>query len=151
MRELKFRYWEPRKKEMVYPGGLCINCDSPTGKVGDGEDSIFAGGVGPLCEDCFAGVKQAMDNHSADANKMVETLRLIWKELNNEQVAEVALMFTASVRNQSAGTYPFEPPRWTVDLLDGNGLRHVKSLEDGKRLAQEEFIKYLMCKVEVKP
>ena len=24
-RELKFRYWDPRKKEMTYPGGLCIN------------------------------------------------------------------------------------------------------------------------------
>jgi uncharacterized phage protein (TIGR01671 family) len=24
MREFKFRYWNPNKKEMVHPGGLCI-------------------------------------------------------------------------------------------------------------------------------
>lgn len=50
----------------------CINCDEPTGRAGEGEDSIFAGGVGPLCEDCYAGIKQAMPSHSADASKMVE-------------------------------------------------------------------------------
>ena len=49
----------------------CINCDEPTGRAGEGEDSIFAGDVGPLCEDCYESIKQSVGNHFPDATKMV--------------------------------------------------------------------------------
>lgn len=37
-----------------YPGTreLCVDCDAPTGRAGRGEDSIYIGDHGPLCEQC---------------------------------------------------------------------------------------------------
>ena len=41
-----------------YPGTrqLCIDCDQPTGRCE--EDSIFHGGLGPLCFECYAEMEQ---------------------------------------------------------------------------------------------
>jgi len=30
---------------------LCKKCDEPTGRCED--DSLYLGGIGPLCEDCY--------------------------------------------------------------------------------------------------
>lgn len=53
----------------------CALCGSETGKAGPGDGSIFIGGVGPLCEDCYdeakrtlledIGVTEAMPNRIA--------------------------------------------------------------------------------------
>ena len=69
----------------------CINCDEPTGRAGEGEDSIFAGGVGPLCEDCYAGIKGAMENHSADASKMVEVPQSEEEEIDHCVICDAEL------------------------------------------------------------
>ena len=56
---LQSEHWEVNRK---YPGTTleyCCECDSPTGRAGRGEDSIYAefmiGGdeIGPLCWECY--------------------------------------------------------------------------------------------------
>lgn len=31
----------------------CVSCDSPTGKAGRGDDSLYLNGSGPFCQDCY--------------------------------------------------------------------------------------------------
>lgn len=31
----------------------CIHCGRPTERAGKGEDSLYAGSIGPLCDDCY--------------------------------------------------------------------------------------------------
>ena len=38
---------------MSTPLELCTMCDSDTGKAGAGDDSLYFGDEGPLCEDCL--------------------------------------------------------------------------------------------------
>lgn len=48
----------PSQHEAVnarYPGCTlehCCECDALTGRAGPGEDSIYFGDLGPLCEEC---------------------------------------------------------------------------------------------------
>ena len=46
-----------------YPGATleyCVKCDTPTGRAGRHDDSLFIGDEGPFCEGCH-------ENENADA------------------------------------------------------------------------------------
>ncbi len=38
--------------QLSRPIELCAQCDMDTGNAGEGEDSLYFGDEGPLCEDC---------------------------------------------------------------------------------------------------
>jgi len=50
-----------RINAVEYPGTrqICAKCGEPTGRCED--DSIFIGDEGPLCEACYAAVKEPSD------------------------------------------------------------------------------------------
>ena len=39
----------------------CLYCDSPTGRAGITEDSLYIGSVGPFCEECFEPVAKLQE------------------------------------------------------------------------------------------
>ena len=39
----------------------CCFCGDPTGRAGKGEDSIYLGDIGPLCESCYQEIEDAID------------------------------------------------------------------------------------------
>jgi len=47
---------------------ICINCGYPTGKAGEGEDSLYltweidGAKTGPYCEDCHSAAMSGRDN-----------------------------------------------------------------------------------------
>ena len=49
---LQSQHWAVNAR---YPGctlEYCCECNQPTGRAGRGEDSIYIGDWGPLCEEC---------------------------------------------------------------------------------------------------
>ena len=40
---------------------LCCECNNPTGKGGEGDDSLLYNGKGPYCQECFD-IEQLLDN-----------------------------------------------------------------------------------------
>jgi hypothetical protein len=57
----------------------CIECDEPTGKAGQCEDSLYVGDSGPYCEECFEW--KAM---IADSNEEKDVLRRRIAELEDQ-------------------------------------------------------------------
>lgn len=46
---------------------LCCNCESPTGRAGKMEDSIYLRcGIGPLCEDCWLSIVDEVHDEEGD-------------------------------------------------------------------------------------
>ena len=43
----------------------CFICDDPTGRAGKGEDSIYLGDHGPLCEGCYDEIRDAILSESS--------------------------------------------------------------------------------------
>ena len=43
----------------------CFICDDPTGRAGKGEDSIYLGDHGPLCEGCYDEIRYAILSESS--------------------------------------------------------------------------------------
>jgi hypothetical protein len=52
----------------------CAWCGEPTGRSGEGEDSIYIDTIGPWCEECYHKIHNATDN-----TKVMELLRIIAK------------------------------------------------------------------------
>jgi len=44
----------------------CLFCGEPTGRSGDGEDSLYFGDIGPWCEECFDTIREAVDETHLD-------------------------------------------------------------------------------------
>lgn len=40
----------------------CTTCGSLTGNAGAGDGSLFIGGIGPLCEDCYDALNAKREN-----------------------------------------------------------------------------------------
>lgn len=45
---------------------LCCKCNQPTGRAGQGEDSLYAGDFGPYCEDCWGDVPEELATSLTD-------------------------------------------------------------------------------------
>lgn len=66
---------------------LCIRCDEPTGRAGRSEDSLYAGEVGPFCEDCWGEVPDEMYAELCTANSATASMRGENKRLLEEFTA----------------------------------------------------------------
>lgn len=56
---------------------LCIECDCPTGRAGDGDDSLNVDGHGPLCQQCF-------DAWHAEREKIVRVANDFCREMKQK-------------------------------------------------------------------
>ena len=50
---------------------MCINCDCPTDKAGEGDDSLYINGHGPLCDVCYDEQMPPPINYPADNTPMI--------------------------------------------------------------------------------
>lgn len=58
---------------------LCCECDTPTGRAGRAEDSLYHGDQGPFCEECFETAPEQWLNEAtrlrAEKAELAEALR----------------------------------------------------------------------------
>ena len=60
----------------------CCECDQPTGRAGQGEDSLFAGDFGPYCEDCWDTVPDELAALVAAKDAEIRALKALISSAN---------------------------------------------------------------------
>lgn len=60
----------------------CEKCDEPTGRAGSGEDSLYIGPHGPLCEECF----EAPEWMQCELESLCERHEKLRQDLTAEQL-----------------------------------------------------------------
>lgn len=60
---------------------MCVECDCPTGRAGRNEDSLYAGHMGPYCEDCWCDVP---DKLAEMVESQQQQIKRLTKRANDE-------------------------------------------------------------------
>ena len=67
----------------------CCECDAPTGRAGQGEDSLYAGNFGPYCEDCWDDVGDTLANEIERLHNLIKhQARRVRNHSNPDEVFE---------------------------------------------------------------
>ena len=53
----------------------CCECDCHTGKAGAGDDSLYAGDYGPLCEECYDALIKAAPTYKRQRDLLLTALK----------------------------------------------------------------------------
>ncbi len=64
------------------PLEYCYNCNSPTGRAGRSEDSLYLGDIGPLCEVCYDEATEELISVDAACAALVKSATCPCHELN---------------------------------------------------------------------